>query len=256
MIFALFGLLAGALTTVAGIGGGMVLVLALALTLGPKAALVISAPALLVGNLHRAWMYRRFLKTRFAGLVIVGALPGSIAGGLLAVQTPAWLLNTVLLLMTGWAVLQALGRASWRPHRVLLVPVSACVGVVSATTGAGLVISPILLGYGLRGRALASTASAIAVSLYCGRLLGFGLGGMWAANMAADVLILTIALIVGNWAGRHLRRWLGEQRANGTTYAALALSVALALAGVAQHAAAHTVETVAADTNLARPAPR
>ena len=52
------GLLAGVLTTVSGMGGGLLVVFVLSWALGPKAALVVSTAALLVGNVHRAWLYR------------------------------------------------------------------------------------------------------------------------------------------------------------------------------------------------------
>jgi hypothetical protein len=52
------GLLAGVLTTVAGMGGGMMLVVVLSLVWDPRVALASTAPALLVGNAHRAYLYR------------------------------------------------------------------------------------------------------------------------------------------------------------------------------------------------------
>lgn len=55
------GLIAGALTTLAGLGGGLMLVGTLSLLYDPRLALAITAPALLVGNLHRATMYRTFI---------------------------------------------------------------------------------------------------------------------------------------------------------------------------------------------------
>src|SRR5690349_10895588 len=80
-LYVSLGLLAGALTTVAGLGGGMLLLLALA-TLGePHEALAVTAPALLVGNLHRLWMGRRELDRETALPLVAGALPGALVGG-------------------------------------------------------------------------------------------------------------------------------------------------------------------------------
>ena len=53
-VIALLGILAGILTTLAGLGGGMLLVLALSLTSSPVTELAATAPALSLGNLHRA----------------------------------------------------------------------------------------------------------------------------------------------------------------------------------------------------------
>src|SRR5688572_1452872 len=58
----LLGIAAGFLTTVAGMGGGLLLVTALAVVWGPHVALPVTSLALLVGNLHRLALYRRHLR--------------------------------------------------------------------------------------------------------------------------------------------------------------------------------------------------
>ena len=53
MVFALvLGVLAGLITTVAGMGGGLVLMLGLATIFDPMVALAATGPGLLVGNMH------------------------------------------------------------------------------------------------------------------------------------------------------------------------------------------------------------
>ena len=52
------GIFAGALTTIAGIGGGLVITLVLAAVWEPHLALAVSAPALLLGNVHRLLLLR------------------------------------------------------------------------------------------------------------------------------------------------------------------------------------------------------
>ena len=54
LALAALGTIAGILTTLAGQGGGLFLLLAIAALVGPHEALAITAPALLLGNLHRA----------------------------------------------------------------------------------------------------------------------------------------------------------------------------------------------------------
>ena len=93
VVIILLGLMAGVVTTVAGLGGGMMLMLCLAMLIDPLSALVISAPALLVGNAHRVMMYRREIVWPLSGRLILGAVPGSFAGGLLAVSMPPMLIT-------------------------------------------------------------------------------------------------------------------------------------------------------------------
>ena len=90
------GLCAGALTTLAGQGGGLFLLLILAVLVGPKAALAITAPALLLGNLHRAVLFRKAIDRGVAARMMLGAVPGAFAGGLLAGALPEWTLQVML----------------------------------------------------------------------------------------------------------------------------------------------------------------
>src|SRR5262245_36184409 len=67
----LLGLAAGSLTTVAGQGGGLLLLLACSTLAGPHEALAITAPALLLGNLHRAVWLRAHINKSIALRMIV-----------------------------------------------------------------------------------------------------------------------------------------------------------------------------------------
>src|SRR4051794_19686783 len=90
------GCIAGTLTTLAGQGGGLFLLLVLAALLGPHQALAITAPALLLGNLHRAALFRESIDKSVAVRVIAGAVPGAFVGGILARVIPAWVLQIML----------------------------------------------------------------------------------------------------------------------------------------------------------------
>ena len=78
------------------LGGGMLAILVLSLLYDPKVALTVTAPALLVGNAHRLYLNRRVVNWAIARRIIVGALPGSIVGGLVAMRLPVWVLNGML----------------------------------------------------------------------------------------------------------------------------------------------------------------
>ena len=84
---ALLGAAAGLLTSIAGQGGGLLLLIACSMLDGPHAALAMTAPALLCGNAHRAWLHRRTIDWPIALRLIVGGLPGAIIGGLVATRT-------------------------------------------------------------------------------------------------------------------------------------------------------------------------
>jgi uncharacterized membrane protein YfcA len=226
------GLGAGALSTVAGLGGGQLLVLALAAVVGPHLALSISSPALLVGNLHRFALYRaheaRAVGRRFA----LGALPGSILGGLATVGLPVWLIQALLAASTGLAIVRQLGGFAWKPRRASLVPAGLVIGAVSATSsGGGLLVAPILLASGLSGAAYVATSSLCAIAMHLGRVLGYGLGGLVTGDTLLRSAVLAVAILAGNLVGDRLRGGLGPRASTWIEHGTLAACAVLAIAG-------------------------
>jgi uncharacterized protein len=233
------GVLAGALTTFTGLGGGILLLLTLSLALGPQAALAVTAPALLCGNLHRLWLYRDRVDRSIAAAFVIGALPGAFAGGLVAVALPRLVLQGFLVTTTLIAVANAAGWIAWRPSRRaaarLLVPAGAGIGAVSATgAGAGLLAVPILLTLGLSGPAYIATSAAGAAAMHIGRLAAYGLGGLLDGPRLFASLILTVGILGGNLLGDRLRERIPSRLAGRVEHGTLVLCVAISLAGLAR----------------------
>jgi uncharacterized membrane protein YfcA len=226
------GALAGWLTTVAGLGGGMLLVLALSLLRDPVSALAATTPALLLGNVHRLYLFRRDVAWDVAAPFAVGALPGAICGAAFAAAIPSrWVLFPMTAL-TVMALLKAWRGWQWRFGARSLSPAGFAIGALTGTAGgAGLLIGPVFLSAGLLGvRYTASTALAAAL-MHGGRLIGYGAGGLFTANVLRDAGILASAIFVGNVAGKKLRVSLDERGTHALEYATLVACVALALAG-------------------------
>lgn len=232
-LLVVLGVLAGGLTTVAGLGGGVLLVLALSLVHSPAEALAMTSPALLVGNLHRLALGWRAVDRRVARAFACGALPGSALGGALAVSLPAGLLQVLLVASTGLAQAQASGRLSFRPGAAALVPAGLGVGMLAATTGSGgLLVSPLLLATGLRGAVYVATGAASAVALHVGRIAGYGLGGLVTRETLAASLVLAAAILLGNGVGQRVRGRLDPRLSTRIEFGVLIVCVALALAGL------------------------
>lgn len=227
----LLGAGAGILSTVAGLGGGMLLVLALSALFDPRAALAMTTPALLVSNLHRAWMFRHAFDRRVAGVVLTGSFLGALIGSLIAVALPEAWLPWILLVVAAFAVARELGWVRWTPSARALAPMAFATGTIAAS--GGMIVSPMLLAAGVRGDALIATTSATAMVIHVGRTLGYGAGG-WIdeTTLSASALLLG-GLLVGNIAGTRLRDWLGDPVTHVLTYAVLVLVAVLALVGVA-----------------------
>lgn len=233
VLLPVLGVLAGGLTTVAGLGGGVLLVLALSLATSPAEALAVSSPALLVGNLHRLVVGRREVDRTIARSLALGALPGSALGGLLTVAVPSVVLEALLVVTTALALARTFGYLSFKPGARALLPAGFGIGAVTATSGGGaLVLAPLLLATGLTGARYVATAAAVAVAIHVGRLLGYGAGGLITRETLLAAGVLAVAIVVGNALGQRLRRHIDAAAGARLELGVLLVCVALALAGL------------------------
>lgn len=230
------GLVAGALTSLAGQGGGLFLLLACSAIHGPRAALAMTAPALLAGNLHRAWLHRRSVDRPIAWRMTLGGLPGALAGGLLAGAMPEHVVDVVLVGTSALALAKALGWIRFSVPRTALAPAGFGIGAMTGTAGgAGVLLAPILLSSGLTGASYVGTSSAIAVVTHVGRLAAYGSIGLFA-NSGARVMTfaaaLAFAIFAGNSAAERIRPRLSVRTVVLLEYATLLVCVALSVTAI------------------------
>jgi hypothetical protein len=234
LALALLGVAAGALTTLAGQGGGLFLLLACSALVGPHAALAITAPALLLGNGHRAVLFRAALDRGVALRMIGGAVPGSFLGGLVAGVTPPAALHVLLVVVTALAIAKALGWVRFGVPRRALAPAGLLLGAMTGTAGgAGVLVAPILLSAGLRARPFIATTSAVAVATHAGRVVAYGWTGVLHRELLAATAVVTLAIFAGNVAGERVRARLSETTTTRLEYGVLVVCVTLAVLGVA-----------------------
>ncbi len=226
------GLGAGALTTLAGQGGGLFLLLACSVLLGPHAALAITAPSLLVGNLHRAALFRQSVDWPIATPVVAGALPGALLGGLIAGIMPPLALQVLLVLLTVASIARALGWLVFDVPRWALVVAGLVVGTLTGTAGgAGVLLAPILLSVGLTGRAFVGTSSVIAFAMHVGRVVAYGSTGLFTRDLLVPTVIVAVSILVGNALGERIRARIPSRTATGLEYGTLVVCVVVSLAG-------------------------
>jgi uncharacterized membrane protein YfcA len=201
------GVLAGALTTLAGQGGGTILLLALAAAVGPHRALAMSTVALCIGNVHRVITFRRWIAWRVARPLMTSTILGSVMGGAFAAKMPALWLKAIIVSMT------ALGIASrYRKGAKLLSSNRGLgaggllVGLLTGTSGgAGFLLAPLTMGAGLTGEAYMATQSIAAVTIHIGRLAAYAHGGLYRNVAALDVVLLTVSILFGNVIAQRFR---------------------------------------------------
>jgi uncharacterized membrane protein YfcA len=227
------GLLAGVLTTLAGQGGGLFLLLVCSLLVGPHAALAITAPALLLGNLHRAALYWRAIDRPVAARMIAGAVPASFIGGLLAGAMPAWLLQAALVGLTLMAIARALRWLTFDVPRWALAPAGFLIGGMTGTAGgAGVLFAPVLLSAGLRGAAFVGTISTIAVATHAGRVVAYAANGLFTRELALPIVVVAIAISAGNWLAGRARARLSDTTTTRLEYGVLVVCVGVSLVGL------------------------
>lgn len=232
--FFAFGTVAGVLTSLAGQGGGLFLVLVMSSFAGPHAALGATAPALLVGNAHRAFLLRRSIAWPVARPVLLGAVPGSVLGGLLVGLLPGYVLRGLLVTVTVVTLARAAGLVSYRPGPRALTPAGFVIGgLAAAAGGAGILLGPVLLACDLTGAAYVGTSSLVAFALHAGRIVAYGHGGLFTAPVLAQAAVLAVAIPMGNTLAEPLRRRLSKRATRGLEYGALTLCSALAVSGIA-----------------------
>jgi uncharacterized membrane protein YfcA len=233
LVLVALGVVSGALTTLAGQGGGLMLLLATSALLGPHAALAVTTPALLFGNLHRALLFRRSIDRVVAKRMIVGVLPGALLGGLAAGAAPGWFLKIVLASVTALAVAKALGKLAFRVPPAALGPAGFGLGAMMGTAGgAGVMNAPVLLAYGLRGGAFIGTSALIAFAGHVGRMLSYSSLGLFSSGRVLSAILVALAIFVGNALGERLRRRLTDGVTLRLEYATLVVCVTLSVLGI------------------------
>lgn len=233
ILVAVLGALAGALTTIAGMGGGLLLLIALSLLWDPATALACTTPALLVGNLHRVLLLRRVVGWPIARRFAAGALPGGVAGALFAASVPPAVVAAFMVVTTLLAVLRALlvPRLAVRPS--WMAPAGFGIGVLTATAGgAGVLASPLLLSAGLAGEAYVGTSAACAVVLHVARIVGYGASGLFAGQTLGHAALLAVAILAGNLIGRSAERVTRLWPRGLVEHVVLGVSMVLAVVGL------------------------
>ncbi len=227
------GLVAGVLTTVAGMGGGLLLVVVLSAWKGPHFALAVTTPALLLANLHRAYLFRAVANREVAKAFALGAIPGAFVAGWFVPRLPEAALKVVLIGATLLTLARVMGWFRWQPGPRAITTGGAGIGVLTATAGgAGVLTGPLFMGAGLSGATYIGTIALGAVALHLGRVLGYGAGGLFAAELVLPMAILAFGLIGGNFAGKGLRRHITDKVESRIEIGALVACTTFAVLGL------------------------
>ncbi|WP_246486435.1 sulfite exporter TauE/SafE family protein [Kribbella qitaiheensis] len=201
---AAFGL--AALSAVAGFGGGVLLLPVFTALFGLRVAVPMLTLTQLSSNSSRGWLNRRELRWPLIGWFALGAVPCSVAGGLLLTHAPLAPMKRVLgVFLVGVVLWRRLNPHPRKPADPAFVAVGAGSGLGSALLGSvGPLTAPFFLAYGLTRAAYIGTEAVSALTMHLTKLATYGAGDLLTRKVLLYGIALTPATLLGAWAGKKI----------------------------------------------------
>lgn len=218
IVIGVVALLTSVLSAIAGLGGGVILLLVIAQFVAPTTAIPIQGAIQLVSNGSRAALLRRSVSLPVVGWSSILLLPGSLLGVAIATSIPE---DAVRVLLAAFVLILA-----WRPQLLKLTPapadadaddasrngrrpmllgLGAATGLLNSTVGAsGPVTSPFFKAVTATHVSFVATAAATQVAAHTAKLVAFTSGG-WDLGDHVDVIGVGVGgVVVGSWVGTRL----------------------------------------------------
>lgn len=200
--------------SVAGIGGGILMVAVLTRFIDIKQAVPVMACALLISHANRALLYWRDTDWRVAVHVLLFGCPFVIVGALLFRTMSA---NTITLLFIGLLVVSFPFKylAAIREIRTgpgLLSAVSIVWGMLAGNViGQGFFLAPFLLGTGIGRYSFVATLATVTLAISVVRLSVFGFTEVLTATLCWMGVTIGVLSVPGAWLGRRLQGYLSDR---------------------------------------------
>jgi len=179
----------------------------LVLYMGVKEAVPILSLTLLAAGVSRVWVNLREIDWAVLRWCWAGALPGAVLGALLFTRMPAGpltrMLGGLLLGLLAWRRLRP--RPPHRYHAAWFLPAGLGFGVVSGMmSGAGPLLAPFYLTYGLRLGAYVGTAGLVGLGVQAAKVAVFGGTAVLTPRIVAYGLFLVPISVLGTLLGRRV----------------------------------------------------
>lgn len=252
LVFLAAGAAAGLLGGLLGVGGGLVIVPALAFMLpllGVDAGLVMhmavgtSLATIVFTNIVSAWAHHRrgAVRWREAARLVAGIVPGALAGAWLAGRLSGDSLSAVFGTFAAVMGLYLLAGRRPAPHRELpgapaLAGSGIGIGAVSAIVGigGGSLTAPLLMWCNVRAQEAVATAAACGLPLAAAGAAGFVVTGWGAAGLPPGAAgYVYLPALAGVAAASMVTAPLGARIAHAVPAAALRRLFGVALLGIA-----------------------
>jgi len=199
---------------IAGFGTGVIMIPAIAWSVGVKATVPVLTICMLVGNSARVWFSRREIVWRVVAAFLVGAVPMTIVGATVYSRIDSQWISRIL----GAFMILSVPLRRWLAHggvnvRLRHFPlVGAGFGFLSALVGAvGPIMTPFFLSYGLRRGGYLATEALCTVGSYITRAIMFRRADLLTGPLVLTGLYIGVVMIGGAWLGRRLVDRMSEK---------------------------------------------
>lgn len=195
--------------SVSGFAGALLLAICLAPIFGVKETVPITAAAMVVSNCTRVWVFRRAVEWRAFLSIFATATPFIILSAIIYISLPVPVVALLLgcfLVITGPLKRFFSGRNFKVGHKGLAAS-AVPYGLLSGSTfGAGMMLAPFLMGFGLAGEQLVATVAAIGFGLNMTKTVVFGASPLMTAPLLLQGLAIGLFTIPGAYVGRWIVR--------------------------------------------------
>jgi hypothetical protein len=204
VVAALVGSLLSALT---GSGAGVVLSIVLLPIVGVRAIVPILSIAMVISHIGRVAAFRAQADWRAASKLIALAAPGGIMGAVVYSHLPERLTAAIL----GIFLLALLGLRSvgplrgWEPKPVWFALAATVFGFLNGLTiGAGILVLPLLMVFGLTGAALVATDAVVGLGMNLTKAISLGAAGTVTAPLIVYGVSIGLLTLPGAFFARQL----------------------------------------------------
>ncbi|MDI5891164.1 sulfite exporter TauE/SafE family protein [Halomonas rhizosphaerae] len=212
LVLVLLSVFTSAFTAAVGVGGGVLMIMALAQVMPAAALIPVHGMVQLGSNVGRTAMTWRHVDHALLGAFLPGVVLGALAAAWLLVRLPAGVLELCIaafVLFTCWGPglpKRALGRAG-------VVVAGAVTTLLSSLVGASGPMVAAFIKQSLSGRlAKVATFSACMLLQHLTKAFVFGVAGFVFRDWLPLMLVMVAAGFLGTWLGLRLLHRLSEHR--------------------------------------------
>jgi len=209
-------LLTSILSAIAGLGGGVILLMVIAQFVAPTVAIPIQGAIQLASNSSRAWFLRGDVAWGPVGWSSILLLPASLLGVAIATSLPDDAIRIALalfVLVLAWRP----DILKWRGGQELpapaLVTVGGASGLINTTVGAsGPVTSPFFKAETATHVSFVATAAVAQVLAHVSKLIAFAADGWSARDHLGVIAVGIVGVVIGSRVGTRLMGRFSEER--------------------------------------------